>query len=229
MNIINKIYNYIRIKKNIFFKNFKNKLYAKYAKYIIKESDFTIICNNCYAGHLYETLNIHYTTPTVGLFFFADDFVKFVEDLKYYLNLELQFKEKSNFKQANKIREKTKYPIGVLNGDIEIHFLHYHTQTEAKEKWNRRKSRINWDKLFIIMNDQNNFNENALSKFNKIRYPKVFLSSKNRLNKDIVWVKNYRHKEAVGDMYNEKFKCLKYFDIVKWTNQKLTELENKHI
>lgn len=32
---------------------------------------------------------------------------------------------------------------------IEIFFLHYHSEQGAKEKWERRIKRINWDKLLI--------------------------------------------------------------------------------
>jgi len=35
--------------------------------------------------------------------------------------------------------------------DVLIHFLHYKTFEEAQEKWNKRKQRINWDNLFVMM------------------------------------------------------------------------------
>lgn len=40
-------------------------------------------------------------------------------------------------------------PIGLID-DVEVVFLHYKTFDEAVEKWNRRKSRINWDNLYNV-------------------------------------------------------------------------------
>lgn len=42
--------------------------------------------------------------------------------------------------------------MGVLsNGkdSIEIFFLHFHSEQEAREKWERRVQRINWNRLLI--------------------------------------------------------------------------------
>ena len=38
-------------------------------------------------------------------------------------------------------------PIGILD-DIEVIFLHYKSEDEAYQKWNRRKERIVWDNIF---------------------------------------------------------------------------------
>lgn len=39
--------------------------------------------------------------------------------------------------------------------DIEISFLHYHSEDEARDNWSRRINRINWDRLLLKFNDQN--------------------------------------------------------------------------
>lgn len=71
------------------------------------------------------------------------------------------------------------YPVGVLsNGknSIEIFFLHYHSEQEAREKWERRVQRINWNKLLIKFNDQNGCTEKEVNKFMKMAYKnKLFL------------------------------------------------------
>jgi len=210
--LLKKIYYKSRNIKNIFLK----KIYAFYAKTTLKKINFSIICNNCYAGHLYEALNEPYNTPTVGLFFFAEDYINFIENIEICLTTELEFITTSKYKECEEEHNKLKYPIGLLLNKIEVHFLHYTSQKEAKEKWDRRKKRVNLNKLLIIMNDQNNYKESLHSKFKTINEKKVFLSAKKSNDKEVVWVKNYKNKNNVGDMYNEWAKCLPYFNLVKW-------------
>ena len=38
--------------------------------------------------------------------------------------------------------------------DIEIHFNHYISFEEAKNKWDERKRRINYDNIYIVMYDR---------------------------------------------------------------------------
>lgn len=38
---------------------------------------------------------------------------------------------------------------------MEIQFLHYHSETEAAEKWYRRAGRINWNNIMVIGMEQN--------------------------------------------------------------------------
>lgn len=44
--------------------------------------------------------------------------------------------------------------IGKLD-DIEVVFLHYKSEEEAYQKWNRRKKRINYNNLIFKFNDMN--------------------------------------------------------------------------
>ena len=111
---------------------------GQYRKKKLLDENVTIISNNCWGGHVYRYLGIEYLSPTIGLYFFADDYVKFCRNLKYYIGQELQFisVDKSKHKD-NLIERNTKCPIGVLD-DIEVVFLHYKSEQEALEKWNRR-------------------------------------------------------------------------------------------
>lgn len=119
--------------------------------------DFTIISNNCWAGLIYQSYGLSYRTPTIGLFFPAKDYIQFVYDLDCYLNMSLQFIKPEDSKWFDKMKDKSNwgtYPIGILD-DVEIHFLHYKDADEAFEKWERRKTRINFNKLILKFNDQN--------------------------------------------------------------------------
>ena len=54
----------------------------------------------------------------------------------------------ADIKFGNKSRyfcNDTDYPIGYLNNDVEVHFLHYASADEASEKWKRRSARLRTD------------------------------------------------------------------------------------
>ena len=116
---------------------------------------------------LYESYDLPKESPTVGMFFMADEFIKFCGDLKRYTSQELTFIPPKNSRYADLFQNNKRfgsYPIGVID-DVEIMFLHYHSEQEAKEKWERRCKRINWDKLIIKFNDQNGCKEEHVKAF----------------------------------------------------------------
>jgi uncharacterized protein (DUF1919 family) len=55
--------------------------------------------------------------------------MKLLRDFDRYMQMELDFIKTSKYPDAY-----NNHPIGVL-GDIEIHFQHYKSIAEAKEKW----------------------------------------------------------------------------------------------
>ncbi len=61
-----------------------------------------------------------------------------ISDLPGYLAQPLRFIPKSRYSFP------TRWPIAEL-GDIEVHFMHYADETEAREKWSRRRERLPTD------------------------------------------------------------------------------------
>lgn len=161
---------------------FRRKKFANLRRKKIENENFTIISNNCWGGMIYESYNIVKQTPTVGLFFLASDYIKFITNIKEYLNKELNFISVEQSKWKDRILKEKKagsFPIGKLD-DIEIFFLHYHSEDEAKEKWNRRKERINWDRILFKFNDQNGCTVEDYVNFMNLPYKnKVFFTCKD--------------------------------------------------
>ena len=86
----------------------------------INKKNFTIISNNCWGGEVYESYNLIKQSPTVGLFFMASDYIKFISDLKIYLKKDLQFidpKESRYYEKVKHSNKYGKYPVAKL-GDI---------------------------------------------------------------------------------------------------------------
>ncbi len=158
-----------------------------------------------------------YTSPTVGLYFFAADYIKFVKNLSYYLSLDIQFikiEKSKNF--SKKDYERYSCPIGVL-GDVEIIFLHYKSEDEAKDKWNRRIERINWDNLIVKFNDQNNCNKDMIYEFDELPYKNKICFIANKLDgvKSSIVMTEYSGNEYV---VNDTTKYTRYINITTWLN-----------
>lgn len=156
--------------------------FAKQRKKQLKNTDFTIISNNCWGGMVYESYDLPKESPTTGLFFMSSDYIKFLSDIKGYLAKELTFIAPKASKHLDFLKSDKRfgsYPIGVL-GDIEIMFLHYHSEKEASEKWQRRIQRINWDKLIVKFNDQNGCTVDDVKAYAKLPYKnKLFFTIKD--------------------------------------------------
>jgi uncharacterized protein (DUF1919 family) len=205
----------------------RNKIFGRYWRSKLRNQDFSIICNNCIAGAIYQKFGLPYSTPTVGLFFFADDYIEFLQNFEVYIQQQLSFVESSRHPEANIALRKERYPIGILGDHVEIHFLHYKDENEAAEKWNRRKERINLNNLFFIYSDRDNFREIYLDTYEKLHFEhKIFLSSKPRGKSDlVVFVRDYQEELQVGlSQHNGKYE--KYIDIVKWLNGKPDFIKN---
>jgi uncharacterized protein (DUF1919 family) len=171
---------------------------------------------------VYEDLKLSYQTPTIGLFFYAPCFMELLKDLKTTTSLPLTFVETSNYEDANVFRSKNfKYPIGKLGNTIEIQFLHYKTEAEAKDKWERRKQRINWDKLFIACTDRDGMTKELMKAFDDLPYENkvLFTAQKHPQIKASVQIKSYRNNTEIGNIYKERYFISTYFNLSKWFNQ----------
>lgn len=179
----------------------------------LSNSEFTIISNNCIAGTIYHDLGLRFDTPTINLFFEGEDYIKFLENLEYYIA-----------KPITAIYEKEyNYPIGYID-DIRIHFLHYKSKEEVEEKWNSRKERIHYDNLFVTMVDRDGgARKDLIERFSKLKYKKVFFSHKKLPYDFSCYIPGFKKHGQVG-IINAYANCLgyryyeKYFDIIGFLN-----------
>lgn len=108
----------------------------------LKNKDFTILAPTCIAGIIYHEFGHEFLSPTINLWMYDKDFLKFIHNLEEYLSYDLEF-----------VSGIDPTPTAYC-GDILIHFNHYASEEEARTKWEARKKRIKLDNLFIIMADQ---------------------------------------------------------------------------
>lgn len=137
---------------------------AKWRRRIgLRSTDFSIISNNCTGGYVYQYFGISYKTPTEGLYFTTEDYLKIVERPEYYFNHKVELIDANESVLAQKGKKIT-YPVGRI-GDVEIYFMHYPDPKEALSKWHRRASRINFDKMFFLLTETELMKIEHINKF----------------------------------------------------------------
>jgi len=204
----------IRIFENVTIKNFR--------KLLLKDKSFSIISNNCWGGFIYQYFGLEYTSPFTGLFIFSKDYLKLLNDLKKYMNMELNFINPEETKYKNELLSfgtYKKYPIGILE-DIEIHFLHYEDNKIATEKWERRKRRINYDNLIIKYCDRDLATDDDIKRFSELSYTKkVALTAKKYPYRCCIKLKNEDGEYVMNEWEN----FIKTVNIIKFINNKKWE------
>ncbi len=104
---------------------------------------------------------------------------------------------------------------------MEIHFLHYQSEADALDKWNRRLARVNWDNLFFLFSDSEpqEFTPTLIERYEQLPFEhKLFFSSKPVPNSECtVYVRDCLGSAAVSDSTRNR-KYEKYVDVVKWFN-----------
>ena len=125
------------------------------------------------------------------------------------------------------------YPVGKLipndndHDEIIIYFRHYKNFDDAKQKWEERYKRVDFNNvLFIYEFYDDIYDENLLYEFEKIPYKKVILTHKKieGLKNDFV-VSCYKVNKPVAKIMRYKGisgkRYLDGFDYVKFLNETL--------
>ncbi len=192
--------------------------YKKKKQLALKNRDFTIIASNCNGTFMYYDMDLPYLSPTINLSIGMNDFVKMVENLKWYMDQEIV---ESSGPEA--------YPIGML-GDVRIQFVHYETFEEGVRQWNERKKRINWDNLFIVGTQKDGCTYETLKRFDQLPYENKVIFTKTEYPefRSAYYMKGFEEKEELGVLTNhkEQFRIRRYlddFDYVSFLNQEQQE------
>ncbi|MEZ8688512.1 DUF1919 domain-containing protein [Vibrio lentus] len=192
-----------------FFRFFKKNRYRK----LVSKKDITIISSNCLAGCIYSDLDKVFSSPTINLFFYAPCFIKFCETIDHYLELDLIECYKSKYDQAI----IGKYPVGLL-GDIEIHFLHYSSFSDAKISWNARKERVNRENIVFMMTDRDGFDLSIGKRFDALpgRNNVLFSAKKYPDLSSSLFCSG--ESKIISDDFTSFRKYERYMNIVNWYN-----------
>ncbi len=197
---------------------------------ILKNKNFSVLCNNCVAWGIYRKLHLKYTSPTIGLFFWSDDYLSFLEDYPAMLKKELFFVNHSRHPQVEVWRKNNKWPIGLL-GDVEIQFSHYKTMADASAAWKRRSQRLNDSNLFVMMFDKYGFDSSHFSRWLNLQFTHklLFTSNPKFTGSNIVFMPEFEGTEGWSDSWLMNRKYEKYLNVVRWLNNKPGYLRMENI
>jgi len=221
-NIFRQFIVFLRRKFRVLFR----KKYSQRDIELLKDKKFVIVCDNCWAGSVYQWLERPYNSPFISIGFYGDCYIKLLSDFDNYMSKQLNFVTESKYKN----REIT-YPLALL-GDIELHFTHYKTEEEAKTKWNRRTARMmedsnNKDDYIFMMSDawyatEQNFKDfNQLPLKNKISFSVNEFKHLNMENHYRVVERDKKFKNKVPNGV-KLFKIMfLYVDFYKWMSNRL--------
>lgn len=180
------------MKKDLKIKKDRIPVIKENKKKLTKES-FSLISQNCIGGVFCHDMGREFLSPTINLYFKAKDFIELVNDLEYYMSLELDM----DFTYE--------YPVGRL-GSLEVHFYHYKTAAEAKTAWERRKKRIDYENIVVVMTDRDGFDDSVYAKWCQIQKPKVLFTANKRYGEhpDAVYYPEFEKEGCVNNDLIEK-------------------------
>ena len=135
------------------------KLYiANKRRKLINETP-TIISNNCIGGIICHDLGIEFQSPFVNIGIMVPEYIKILQNLPKYMSTP--FEERGEMSDG--------WPT-VKWGDAWMLFAHESSLKTSLDKWEHRKSRINYDNLFVIMTDQMGCTYEHLQVFDALPY-----------------------------------------------------------
>lgn len=149
-------------------KRILRKLVAPYEKLRLRSKEFVIVSNNCWGFDSYKTLGREYNTPFVGLYLYPGDYLKLLGNFPRLGDEVLSFRNESAHVEGS-----PGYPVGVVFDSVEIHFLHYKDEDEARSKWTRRIERMRQGidggaKLLFKMCDRDGCTSGQLEHFHRL-------------------------------------------------------------
>lgn len=197
---------------------FRKKIRNSIDRKKLVNKDFSILSNNCIGGVISSDLGVRFNSPTVNLYMTPSDFVKMIERLENYLDIEI-----------TEVQTDLDYPVGRL-GDITLYFKHYDTFEEACKKWHERKKRIRFDNLYLIMSDRWCCPYSVLQRFEQLPYRhKICFTAKEypEFSSCRRIVKNNAHGVCVGiithitNIFGKRlFQYAENFDYIAFLNAK---------
>lgn len=204
------------IRKIQFF--FRDRTINKKYRKRLKNLNFSIISNDCIGGVICKDLRCRFNSPTVNFFFSSEDYIKFISKLKEYV-------ENGKLKDVTEEGSYVKVAIEIDGDAIVAHCIHYKTAQAFIEKWNSRKTRINYDNCFFMTNDRNGFKEEHLKLFDALPYKNkvCFVHKEHPESESAFYIKgseegnmvkamtDYKHSFGIKRRYDD-------FDFVSWLN-----------
>lgn len=181
-----------------------------YSRYIrLVREPVTILSDDCGGGYIYHRLKLRFTSPLINILWRKDSYCKFMTDPLFYFMQPLELHTEGN------VRENV-YPVGTLgegNRQIRLEFVHARSFDEARNLWDKRKKRVNKDRIFVMLGlDGTDLNkEKYLKEFEKVPFPKICFYSGKTTVKDVVYLSRFEWRCYQGN----RMTSVKYTDYAR--------------
>jgi len=182
----------------------------------LKKNTPSIFANNCWGGFTYHSLGLNFNSPLINMFESTTDYLKLLKEPKKYMNEELELVETCYNKDQN-----INFPV-IKCGDILLNCAHYDSFEFAKQSWERRKGRINWDNLFVMMQTEE---RELAEEFLQLPYKKKICFVPFESNEDSLMyvpffdkpeVENLSFSRITNMMANGAFPYYDVFDLIEY-------------
>lgn len=177
-----------------------------------------MISNDCWGAEVYRHFDLAYHTPFVGLFMMAPCYIKLLQNLPQFLSSPLTFQKHSKYPEMEAFRasREKQYPIGLLDGEVEVHFLHYQSWEQAQETWSKRVDRVNYNNLFVKFDaSKDGANRDLAKTFSQLPFKNKIILSKEYIP-DIPY--SLHIKGWVSDGAKMYKLSLRELNIISWLN-----------
>lgn len=174
----------------------------------------SVLSSNCTGAFMLHDLGLRFNAPFVNLYLTPHDFIAYLSNIPYYQNQPLHFIPHSG----------KPYPVAKLD-ELTIHFMHYHSEQDAQQKWQARSQRIDFNNLFVMMTERDGCTYQDLQAFDRLPFANkiVFTHKPYPEIASAFYVKGFEHQGEVGDLFEyEGLTGKRYydqFDYVAWFNQ----------
>lgn len=186
----------------------------------LKNKDFSLLSNNCLGAIYMHAVHQPFLTPMVNAGMVPSTYIKFLNNLDYYLSLEIEL---------DSAECEPGFRYGNL-GDIRVLFGHYKYAEEPRDKWSIRRKRVNKDNMFIIMTEKDDCTYEDLVAFDKLPYKNkvVFTVREYPEIKSAFYLKGCIDPKTGQLGYAYEFphwwslkRYMEQFDLIKWFNGEL--------
>jgi uncharacterized protein (DUF1919 family) len=148
---------------------------------------------------VYKYFDLPFTSPFIGLFLRAEDYIQVLEQFDHLDLSDIRFDHSSK-----DYPEPRWYPVGHLQGNLEVHFLHYKTLEEAESKWKRRVKRLREipaDRIFFRFCDREDAKPEHFERFDQLSNPRKIAFAVNALPYPYVFetAPDPKHADRVDD------------------------------
>ena len=124
-----------------------------------KNVNRVIFCNMCLGGVLSHDFKLRFCSPTVNLMITGHEFVEMMKNPRQIEGCITEVTDSGK-----------NYPVGLLNNQYHLHFIHYKNFDEAAAVWKRRTKRVDYSQIYVILVETASCSYSDLEAFDKLPY-----------------------------------------------------------